>query len=131
MKEHTKKYIHNNQKNFQKGNKSKRGINNYQFYIGTNKQAAEYEIAAVFIINFIKRTFDRGNDIAETLRTLKLQDTSTWMLKVNMSTSDDTNVETIENRQYDLEYKALLDEAIKRTDKYSQNLYKAYCPMLR
>ena len=31
MKEHTKKYVHNNQKNFQKGNKSKKGINNYKF----------------------------------------------------------------------------------------------------
>ena len=85
MKEHTKKYVHNYQKNFWKGNKSKKGINDYQFYIGTNKQTAEHEIAAEFIINFIKRAFDRGNDIAETLRTLKLQDTSVWMPKLNMS----------------------------------------------
>ena len=126
MKEHPKKYIYNNQKNFWKGNKSKKGINDYQFYISTNKQAAEYEIAAEFIINFIKRTFDRGNDIAEILRTLKLQDTSTCMPKLNMSTLDDTNIKTLENRQYELECKALLDEAIKRTDKYSPSLYKAY-----
>ena len=119
MKEHTKKYVNNNQKNFQKGNKSKKGINDYQFYIRTNKQAAEYEIAAEFIINFIKRTFDRGNNIAETLRTLTLQKTSAWMAKLNMSTSDDENIKILENRQYKLQYKALLHEAIKRTDKYS------------
>ena len=58
MKQHTKTYIHRNRKNFQKGNKARKGINDYQFYIGTNKQSAEYEIAAEFIINFIKRTFD-------------------------------------------------------------------------
>ena len=39
MKQHTMKYVHKNQKNFQKGNKAKKGINNYQFNIGTNKQA--------------------------------------------------------------------------------------------
>ena len=32
----------------------------------------------------------------------------------------------IENQQNELEYKALLDKAIKRTKKYSQNLCKAY-----
>ena len=31
----------------------------------------------------------------------------------------------LENQQNKLEYKALLDEAIKRTDKYIQHLYKA------
>ena len=126
MKEHTKKYVHNNQKNFQKGNRTKKGINDYQFYIGTNKQVAEYEIVAEFIIYFIKRTFDRGNDSVETLQTLTLQDTSVWMPKFNMSKSDNEDIKIIENRQYKLQYQALLDEAIKRTDKYNQNLYKAY-----
>ena len=46
-----KKYVHKNKKNFRKTNKPKKGINDYQFYIGTNSQAVEYEIAAEFIIN--------------------------------------------------------------------------------
>ena len=117
MKEHTKKYIHNNPKNFWRWSKTKKGISDYQFHIGTNKEAAEYEIAAEFIINFIKRTFDRGNDIVETLRTLTIQDTSVWMSKLKMSKSDDKDTKIIENRQHELQYKALLDEAIKRTDK--------------
>ena len=70
MKEDTKKYVHKNKKNFRKTIKPKEGINDYQFYIRTDSQAAEYEIAAEFIINFIKRTFDRRNEIAERLRTL-------------------------------------------------------------
>ena len=48
------------------------------------------------------------------------------MPKLNMSTSCDANFKILENRQYKLQYKALLDEAIKRTDKHSQNLYKVY-----
>ena len=126
MKEHTKKYVHKNAKNFRKSNKPKNSISDHQFYIGTNSQAAEFEIAAEFIINFIKRTFDRGNDIAETLRTLTIQETDNWMPKLKSSTSQDENIAKVENRQYEFEYKALLDEAIKRKEKYNQNLYKAY-----
>ena len=85
MKEHTKKDIHNNQKNFWRGNKTKKGINNYQFYIGTNKKAAEYQIAAELIISFIKRTFERGNDIAETLQTLTIHSISMLMPKLKTS----------------------------------------------
>ena len=98
MIEHAKKYVHNNQKNFWKGNKTKKGINDYQFYIGTNKPAAEYEIAAEFIISFIKRTFVRGNNILETLQTLTLQDTSVWMSKLNMISSNGEDTKIIENR---------------------------------
>ena len=71
MKAHTKKYVHKKKK-LLKGKHSKKRIHGYQFYISMNKQAAEYEIAAEFIINFIKRTFDRGNNIAEMQQTPKL-----------------------------------------------------------
>ena len=75
MKEHTRKYVQRNTKNMEKTIKQKKGINDYQFYIGTNKQASEYETASEFVINYIKWTFDQGNDIAETLRTLSIQET--------------------------------------------------------
>ena len=126
MKEHTKKYIQRNTKNMKRTIKQKKGINDYQFYIGTNKQASEYETASKFVINYIKRTFDRGNDIAETLRTLNIQETEKWMPELKISTSTKETIKTRENRQYKLEYKAKLDKAIKRVDKYQQNLYKAY-----
>ena len=48
----------------------KKTIDDYQFYIGTCRQAADYEGTAEFIINHIKKSFDHGNDIAETLTTL-------------------------------------------------------------
>ena len=126
MKEHTKKYVQRGTKNTRKIMKQKKGINDYQFYIGTNKQASEYENASEFMINYIKRTFDRGNDIAETLRTLTMQETEKWMPILKMSSANDESIKTRENRQYEIEYKSKLDEAIKREDKYQQNLYKAY-----
>ena len=55
----------------------------------TNKQASEYETAAEFIINYIKWTIDRGNDIAETLQTLTIHDTNKWMSISKMSNAID------------------------------------------
>ena len=126
MKEHTKKYIQRNAKNTRKTIKSKKSITDYQFYVGTNNQASEYENASEFMINYIKRTFDRRNDIADALRTLKTQNTDNWMPTLKMSITKDKELVKRENRQFELEYKAKLDEAIKQVDKYQQNLYKAY-----
>ena len=56
MKDHTRKYIHKNAENTRKTNIPRRGINDYQSYIGTNKQGSEYKTAAEFIINCIKQT---------------------------------------------------------------------------
>ena len=53
----TERYENKNGRKFRKaikGNKPKKVIKDYQFYIGTNKQVAEYEIVAEFIINFSK-----------------------------------------------------------------------------
>ena len=102
----------------QKTNKTQKGINDFQFYIGTNKQASEYKIAAEFIINYIKQTFDRDNDIAETLWTLTIQDTNKWMPILKMSNATDQAIVTRENKQFELEY-----IAIKRVDKYNQNMF--------
>ena len=49
---------------------SKKSVEDYFFYVGSNKQATDYELTSEFVLNHIKKTFDQGNDIAEALRTL-------------------------------------------------------------
>ena len=78
------------------------------------------------MINYIKRTFDQGNDIAEKPRTLKIQNADNWMPTLKMNIAEDQELVKRENRQFKLEYKAKLDEAIKRADTYQQNMYMAY-----
>ena len=124
MKEHIKKYLHKNLKNTRKINKTQKEINDLQFYIGTNKQALEYKAAAELIINCIKRKFDRGNDEAETLQTLKIQDFNKWMPILKMSNETYQTVVTRGNKRFELEYKAMPDGAIKRIKKYNQNMFK-------
>ena len=48
------------------------------------------------------------------------------MQVLKMSNSNDQAIATRENKQFELEYKAILEEAIKRVDKYNQNKFKAY-----
>ena len=48
------------------------------------------------------------------------------MPTLKMSISNNQELVKRQNRQFELEYKAKLDEAIKQVDKYQQNMYKAY-----
>ena len=50
----------------------------FTFYVGSAKQASDYENTALFVINHTKKDFDRGNDIAEDLQNLEYGNTDDW-----------------------------------------------------
>ena len=60
----------------------KKTIEDYYFYVGSSRQASDYEITAEYVINYIKKTFDRGNDVSEDLRKLGKTQTDTWKPKL-------------------------------------------------
>ena len=78
----------------------KKGIDDYNFYIGASKQALDNEVTSEFIIDYIKRTFQRGNDIAESLRTLSLYDTDKWKPNLTASKAEDEDIAKVENKQF-------------------------------
>jgi hypothetical protein len=41
----------------------KKSVNDYNYYLGSAKQASDYEMTTDFLINYIKKTFDYGSDI--------------------------------------------------------------------
>jgi hypothetical protein len=86
--------------------------------VGSSKQASDYEITAEFVVNHIKKTFDRGNDIAETLRMLVKANTSLWKPPLLVSTETD--------EQFVVEYTAELDESMRRRRTYDDNTFEAY-----
>ena len=90
--------------NFKKKNNHlrKKGIEDYSFYIGASKQASNFEITSEFIINYIKQTFDRGNDITESLRTLPVQQTDKWKPKLEDSKATDKKERYNKNLQFKL-----------------------------
>jgi hypothetical protein len=106
--------------------KKKKTIEYYYFYIASVKQASNYETTADFITNHIKKEYARGCDIAESLQELKLPHTTTWMPNLRASTATDAAIQAIENRQYEMEYKAKLTEALLRIRILEDNLVKSY-----
>ena len=107
-------------------NRRKRSLEDYIFNLGTSKQASNFKVSSESTLNYIKHTFERGNDIAESLRTLSKIDTQVWRLKLEMSKSKSATVKEVENEQFELEFKAKLQGSMKWTTVYEENLYKAY-----
>ena len=68
--------------------KKKKTIEDYYFYVGSSKQASAFETTSEFLINHVKKTFDRGNDIAEALRKLEPQFTEQWKPILRFSASE-------------------------------------------
>ena len=98
--------------------KKKKSIEDYYFYVGSSKQASDFKTTSEFRINHIKKTFDRGNDIAEVLRTLAPQDVDLWKATLKFIGSSDATVAKQEDRQLEIEFKADLDEYMKRKRMY-------------
>jgi hypothetical protein len=92
---------------------TKKTVEDYFFYVGSSKQASDYEITNEFVVNHIKKTFDRGTDVAEDLRRLLKADTNTWKPTLKISTDADDAIVVREDKQFVMEYKAELDEARK------------------
>jgi hypothetical protein len=53
-------------------------------------------------------------------------DTDTWKPTLRTSASAEEAIEVRENKQFGMEYKAELDEAMKRKRTYENNMFKAY-----
>ena len=111
-------------KNANTVNRIKKTIEDYYFYVGSSKQASDYETIVEFAVNHIKKTFERGNDIAESLRILVKEETASWDPILQISTSSDADDKVREHRQNDMNYKSELDEALKRNRIYENNIFK-------
>ena len=104
----------------------KKSIEEYYLYVGSSKQASDYETTAEFIMNHIKKTFDRGKYVAEAIQKLTKTETDAWKPTLQTSTDLNTEVKKREYRQYKMEYKAELNEELKRKRIHNDNIFKAY-----
>lgn len=104
----------------------KQFITDFNYYLGSAKQASDYETTTEFLINYIKKLYDYGNDIGSALETLVPLDTTQWKPRMRVSTEDDEATRTAENRQFEIEFKADYDTYSKRVQTYENNKTKAY-----
>jgi hypothetical protein len=56
----------------------KKSVNDYNYYLGSAKQASDYETTTKFLINYIVKTFDYGNDIGQALRDFEYPNPGSW-----------------------------------------------------
>eukprot|EP00957_Ditylum_brightwellii_P090868 6919164-Ditylum_brightwellii.AAC.1 len=101
-------------------------IENYIFYVGSVKQASDFDVASKFIINHIKKTFERGNNIAESLCPLTKIETSQWNPRLKSKAQEDVATRDQENKEFKLIYKVELNEALQQKGMYEENKFKAY-----
>jgi hypothetical protein len=106
---------------------SKKSITDYNYYLGSAKQASDYETTTEFLINHIKKIYDYGNDIGSALETLQPVDTSTWKPSMQQSKqTTDTALRDMENKQFEIEFKSDYDAYRKRLHINENNLTRAY-----
>lgn len=104
----------------------KQYITDFNYYLGSAKQASDYETTTEFVINHIKKIYDYGNDIGTALEKLEAIDTTAWRPRMQVSGEEDETVRTIENKQFEIEFKSDYDTYRKRMQVYENNLTKAY-----
>ena len=120
-----------NNNNNKKPEKEKKSLKDYNYYLGSSKQASDFESTTEFIINHIKKTYNHGRDIAEALKTLEPVDRTDWAPQLQVSIVMGNDADAIrqrqaEDRQYEIEFKEDLSRYRKRVDDYEDNLVKAY-----
>jgi hypothetical protein len=77
--------------------KKKKSIEDYYFYVGSSKQASDFETISEFLINYVKKTFDRGNDVAKALHILEPTDTDLWKPALTFSIETDVTLKAQED----------------------------------
>jgi hypothetical protein len=102
-------------------------MNITSYYLGSSKQASDYETTTEYLINHIKKVFDYGNDIGTALKLLEPINTLAWnkpRMQVSIATTEEDRA--AENRQYEIEFKADYDTYSKGVQAYENNFTKAY-----
>jgi hypothetical protein len=61
----------NNKSNGTSKLETKKGLTDYNYYLGSARQVLDYKTTTKFLINYIKKTFDYGSNIGQALKELK------------------------------------------------------------
>eukprot|EP00978_Attheya_sp_CCMP212_P006031 scaffold13573_cov49-Attheya_sp.AAC.1 len=92
----------------------KKTIADYNYYIGSSKQASDFEITTEFVINHVKKTFEYGHNIGTALKLLEPMDKLKDKPKLAVSTGSNAETKIQEQKQFDMEFNADYEEFRKR-----------------
>ena len=92
----------------------KKSIEDYVYYVGSARQASDYEITTEFVINHIRKTYTDDEDTATALETLQDVHVKDWKPQIETSVDLDDQIRATEQKQYDMENKMENDDYMKR-----------------
>ncbi|KAL7560035.1 hypothetical protein ACA910_000074 [Epithemia clementina (nom. ined.)] len=110
-----------------KAETKKKGLSDYMYYLGSAKTAADYKVTTRFLMNWIRKNYKYGEDIASSLEDGAMVNPTKWEPTLNRTTSSDTKSKeqaALENKQYEMIFKEELNRYFKRREILSSNTVK-------
>jgi hypothetical protein len=105
---------------------TKKTLNDNIYYLGSAKQAADYERTTKFLINIICKSFVMGNDVAIALEQLQPYNLDPYKPTLQRSSNGDPIIAENEDAQYKIDFKAEYDGYIHCKQALEANISNAY-----
>lgn len=99
---------------------AKKQLSDFKYFLGSAKHAADYEITTAHLINHIRKTYDEGDDIAQSLEDLEYIDLDEFIPLQRKSYNPDKEEAAIENEGF----KKLQDIRLANFDKHCETFRK-------
>ena len=102
----------------------KKTLADHIYYVGSAKQASDYVTVTNYIINHIRRTFEKGNDIATALEDQKEFDLTQFEPQLRFSTKDaikEKEAKEREDKQFEKQFEIEFQTYNDRKVKYQEN----------
>ena len=103
-------------------------LGDHQYHCGSVKQASDYVTVTRYLVNYVRRTYDKGEDIANALETLEEVDFKKEepIMKVSTATGDKQQEQKErEDKQFEKQYEIQYQEYNRRITQYKENKAKA------
>jgi hypothetical protein len=104
----------------------KKSPSEWLYFIGSARQAADYEALTNYLINYIQQNFDFGDDIANAIVNQEPINTEAWKPILQKSNNPDPEIRELETEQFKMEFQADYEHYRLQTRSYTNNLIKAY-----
>ena len=104
----------NNNNDVRRNASTKKTLQDFTFYFCSVKQASNYKNTVLFVINHVKKDFNRGNNITEALQKLEYKNTENCNPVLKASTLYDDDAKARQYKQFKIPFRADYVEAQKR-----------------
>jgi hypothetical protein len=104
----------------------KKGLSDYVYYLGSARQASDYEKTTDYQINHVRKTFSFRNNIGMALENLEEYDMLLHHPTLQVSTLTDAAAKAAEDKQFEIEFKAEYDGYMKCKQELETNMSTAH-----